>query len=734
MRKVDVIIPVYKGLEETRRCLTSVLATVQHQWARVIVINDASPEPAITAYLRELAAEQEQLVLLENEQNLGFVATVNRGMQYDTQRDVLLLNSDVEVANDWLHRMRVAAYQNEKVASLTPFCNNATIFSFPRFCADNSLPFGLSLGEIDACFAARFGPQDVIPVPTGVGCCMYLRRDCLDDVGYFDRETFGRGYGEENDWCQRAEKAGWRNLHLANCFVYHAGGVSFGEEQQALVDKAQVLLAQKHPRYAADIEQYLAADPAREKRGRALLALLAARNLPTVIMISHNLGGGAQQHVEELVQLYQGRAQFLQLTPENEGESVLLSCYDGKNRLPDGLHFEIPGEYDKLLRLLSELGVGRVHFHHTMGLPPRLWLLAKDLGVGHDLTIHDYYLVNGNPTLTDRDARFVSESLPDFDEQCAGHYPLPPGIDADQWRDNQRLLVENADRVIFPSADASRRFCRFFDISSPVTAWHPDYQISQPYPEPRWRQVGDRPLRVLVLGALSREKGADSLEALAASMAGEAIEFHLLGYAYRALGGGVVTHGPYENAEVYALIEAIDPDVVWYPALWPETYSYTLSLALHCGLPVVVPDIGAFPERVSQRALSAVMPWNLSLPDWRLFWQEVLASEGLPAHYLCTETLGTHVAPDTNFYRDGYLQAVVVTQGELKQETLDSLANNYHLVQSGLSRSERLLRSIWRFSRSPIVAKCVALVPFRLKQSFKRRLSSRPMHDIVYKE
>jgi hypothetical protein len=159
-----------------------------------------------------------------------------------------------------------------------------------------------------------------------------------------------------------------------------------------------------------------------------------------------------------------------------------------------------------------------------------------------------------------------------------------------------------------------------------------------------------------------------------------------------------------------------------------------LSLALHCGLPVVVPDIGAFPERVSQRALSAVMPWNLSLPDWRLFWQEVLASEGLPAHYLCTETHGTDVAPDTNFYRDGYLQAVVVTQGELKQETLDSLANNYHLVQSGLSRSERLLRSIWRFSRSPIVAKCVALVPFRLKQSFKRRLSSRPMHDIVYKE
>ena len=110
MRKVDVIIPVYKGLEETRRCLASVLSTVDRAWARLVVINDGSPEPAIGEYLRELAAQEEQLVLLENQQNLGFVATVNRGMQYDLERDVLLLNSDVEVANDWLHRMREAAY------------------------------------------------------------------------------------------------------------------------------------------------------------------------------------------------------------------------------------------------------------------------------------------------------------------------------------------------------------------------------------------------------------------------------------------------------------------------------------------------------------------------------------------------------------------------------------------------------------------------------------------------
>ncbi len=109
MRRVDVVIPVYRGLEETRRCLASALASIDPDWARLLVINDASPEPAVTAYLRQLAAAQPQLVLLENAHNLGFVATANRGMQYDTNRDIVLLNAGVEVANDWLRRLREAA-------------------------------------------------------------------------------------------------------------------------------------------------------------------------------------------------------------------------------------------------------------------------------------------------------------------------------------------------------------------------------------------------------------------------------------------------------------------------------------------------------------------------------------------------------------------------------------------------------------------------------------------------
>ena len=119
------------GLADTRLCIDSVLASPCVTPYRLIAINDASPEPEVTAWLRRRAAQDSRITLLENPDNLGFVGTVNRGMELSDSNDVLLLNSDTEVASDWLDRMRRAAYSDRKIASVTPFSNNATICSYP---------------------------------------------------------------------------------------------------------------------------------------------------------------------------------------------------------------------------------------------------------------------------------------------------------------------------------------------------------------------------------------------------------------------------------------------------------------------------------------------------------------------------------------------------------------------------------------------------------------------------
>ncbi|MFN9953265.1 MAG: glycosyltransferase family 2 protein, partial [bacterium] len=94
--------------------------------------------------------------------------------------------------------------------------------SYPRFLQDNPYPLEIAYAELDE-LAARVNAAEAVEAPTGVGFCIYLRRDCLAEIGDFDEDPFGRGYGEENELCQRAIAAGWRNLIAADVFVHHLG-------------------------------------------------------------------------------------------------------------------------------------------------------------------------------------------------------------------------------------------------------------------------------------------------------------------------------------------------------------------------------------------------------------------------------------------------------------------------------------------------------------------------------
>jgi O-antigen biosynthesis protein len=118
----------------------------------LVVINDCSPEPELVDYLNQFANDN-KITLLHNDENLGFVGTVNRGMALHSDRDVLLLNSDAEVFNDWLDRISGCAYQETKIATITPFSNNATICSYPRFCEDNELLEDIKVNDLDLVFA-----------------------------------------------------------------------------------------------------------------------------------------------------------------------------------------------------------------------------------------------------------------------------------------------------------------------------------------------------------------------------------------------------------------------------------------------------------------------------------------------------------------------------------------------------------------------------------------------------
>ena len=244
-----VVVPVYGARELFEECLRSV---VEHTppGTRVLVADDASPDPDIQAFTERLAADAAvELSYVRRPENLGFVANMNAAFAETAPADVVIVNSDTVVPAAWLERLRAAAYSDGLVATASTLTNNGTILSVPDRDRPSPLPPpGLSVTEADARIA-RASPRLHPRIPTGVGHCLYIRRSALELVGDFD-ETFSPGYGEEVDFSQRCTARGLRHVVADDLYVFHRGAGTFGSARTARQEANEDELNRRYPYYA----------------------------------------------------------------------------------------------------------------------------------------------------------------------------------------------------------------------------------------------------------------------------------------------------------------------------------------------------------------------------------------------------------------------------------------------------------------------------------------------------
>jgi GT2 family glycosyltransferase/glycosyltransferase involved in cell wall biosynthesis len=234
-RPVDVVIPSYRDAERVRALVRSIAKTVPRGMARVIVTDDCSG-PEHLAALRRIRGID---LLIDAEQNAGFAANVNRGLRAtDSQRDVVVLNSDVEALPSWLQCLQYAAHRYEDVGIV------GAQLQYP----DGRIQFGGTVRNRDQpqWFDHRYrfkpagwGPADqTSPALAVTGACMYVRRLLIERVGLLD-ERYGMAY-EDVDWCLRAWQSGLRVTYFpAAQLVHHESvtrGMDVGEREQASQD------------------------------------------------------------------------------------------------------------------------------------------------------------------------------------------------------------------------------------------------------------------------------------------------------------------------------------------------------------------------------------------------------------------------------------------------------------------------------------------------------------------
>lgn len=247
-KSVSVVIPVFNAYEQVVELFNSVKDVLHGVEAQFIVINDASTDSRIDEYFLSQKNDFE-FSYHRNETNLGYTATVNKGILLAEDNDIVLLNSDTIVTPAWLLGLKMSAFLNANVGTVTAMSDNAGVFSFPEPGVKNPLILGTDRNMHASKVIQLASTHEDIVLPTGNGFCMYIRRDLINIIGCFDLENFPRGYGEENDFCMRAGIAGFSNLLCTSSFVYHSKSSSFKGERELLIEAGAKALSKLHPDY-----------------------------------------------------------------------------------------------------------------------------------------------------------------------------------------------------------------------------------------------------------------------------------------------------------------------------------------------------------------------------------------------------------------------------------------------------------------------------------------------------
>jgi GT2 family glycosyltransferase/glycosyltransferase involved in cell wall biosynthesis len=618
---VDIVIPIYNAPDDVRRCVASVLASTPEDH-RLVLIDDASTDAAVHGVLRDIEQRgARNVVILRNERNLGFTATANRGMTRSTA-DIVLLNSDTIVTTGWLAAMLRCAASDPAIATVTPFSNNAEICSFPRFCEDNDWPL-----DCDAAPVSRALADAAVPtypdLPTGVGFCMFVRRAAIDAIGTFDM-AFGAGYGEENDFCLRAARAGWRNVLADDAFVIHAGARSFAGRKAELGSRNLARLLARHPHYADMVQRYIAADPLRAIRHAAQARLDVRSPLRGVLHVIHHHGGGTETHVRELIAASRDRWRHYLAVAVGDRWQVEAHRRDGSVITFAFTREEGEGWREFVAGIAATFRVALIHLHNISACREGL-LEALDAGdVPFGYTLHDLNFACPTITFLDPAGRYCG-GVTDARtcQACLRAQPEFADIDVTSWRARHAKLVERAAFVIAPSRWAASMLDRYFPHSDAAIIQHGTQappEIRLPGTRLGVLMPDDGVPVVAALGAIGPDKGARRIERLVERMRELDLPVRIVVIGYLDVERGpwqsddarLTIHGRSDARDLTELLQHYRAQFVLFPSAGPETFSYTLSESWRAGVPALVPPIGALAERVAESGAG----WVLRDDEW----------------------------------------------------------------------------------------------------------------------
>lgn len=587
-----IIVPIYRAERALARLLVHLPKTLNAD-QKVILVDDGSNCLSVDRLLSGFPKVHSQTQVLKLRDNVGFVAAVNKALtRVSPTHHAILLNTDTLPPPDWVPRLLAPFSECETIASATPISNNAEILSVPRAGIETDIDERFVSFVDSTARRLKPGPTEM---PTGIGFCLALNRRFLDRIGHFD-PAFGRGYGEEVDWCQRASRAGGRHVVVTNLFVGHEGGASFGlEERKKRISQSGREIAKRYPDYPRNALDWESNDPIGAERLALGIAWAAARSDgPVSVYIAHAMGGGAETALRHEVDA--------RLASNAPAVIILRAGGPARWRVElQGERFAIGGDVsddDMVHQLLAPLTDREVIYSCGVGAadPGRLPDMLLDLSRHYSLKIriHDFFAISPSWNLIGSDGCYTG--VPPINTEDPAHACHPttttPGMSHRDWRTAWGQAISAAEEITTFARSGSRLIEEAYGQAKGKTVIRPHRLSFLP------GRVAPGGSAIGVLGGVNRAKGGAVLQSLAPHIDRRMVVIGELDGQFQ-LPPPHLVHGPYHVTDIARLARGYDVGVWFIPSICPETFSFATHEALATGLPVASFDIGAQAEALS---------------------------------------------------------------------------------------------------------------------------------------
>ena len=583
-----LIIIEMKDLYNTQHCIENLINTSSN--FRVVILN--------INYSLRLYDTLNQYYIIESiyDVDIENIYTIIEKITKTYDEVFIFIKDNILPFNNWIKKLVIAAYSNNRIGMVSPISNYSpiSIIDYPN-------------NEKSAEITNNISNKDYIETYIPNDSCIYIKNEVFDELN-INTDININNYLYKI--YEKASQKGWKLVFDDSTYVYYENDKQSNKQKDLYnIDKYNTQ-NQVNLNFANSEAFKTSIDLFDNENNEYENNSFNKKN----ILIAMHYGGGVEFTVRDIanslkdyynfymIKAYENKLELYELKNNN---LILKEIFNKRYSWNSQMIFN--EEYKQIYTyILLNYNINLVEIDHSIFNTFDLAYISKKLDIPVIVAIHDFYYICPTYFLLNEKYEYCGGYCDNVNNNCSVRvewFDLPANIVKwkNQWQNHVQQLFDVSDMIITSTNFTKNMFLEHYPMLKSndikiIEHGRDLVKFNNIYSMPNKYQ----PIKILIPGTISIHKGSEFIKKLKQFDVNNRLEFHYIGQVDKELEEIGINHGIYLRDQFAKHVYKIKPSFIGIFSICAETYSYTLTEAFSCGVPVLASNLGALKTRIEK--------------------------------------------------------------------------------------------------------------------------------------